>query len=397
MKNLRVPVIRFLEFGEEWEEKKLGELTYKTGKKNKEKLKYPIYSINNREGFLAQSDQFEDLDSNQRGYDISMYKIIKENTFAYNPARINVGSIGYSGALYNIIISSLYVCFKTTKELEDSYLLQYLKTSDFNKSVLRNAEGGVRSYLFYENFSIIKIPLPSLKEQQKIATFLTAVDSKIQQLTKKKALLEEYKKGVMQRIFKQEVRFRDENGEVFPEWEERMAKEVFKSHSNKDHDGDLPILAITQDEGAVLRDSIGKQITSSQKSVKSYKIVEEGDFIISLRSFQGGIEYSTVMGICSPAYTILKPKIEIWNEFFKHYFKKDSFITRLSLIVVGIRDGKQISYEAFSGMKLKFPCIPEQQKIADFLSKLDYKAKQVDIQLEQVQQFKKGLLQKMFV
>ena len=148
-----------------WEKKKLGELTYKTGKKNKGSTPYPIYSINNREGFLPQGDQFEGVDSNSRGYDISLYKIIEEKTFAYNPARINVGSIGFSGDLKDIIISSLYVCFKTKQGLEDAYLLHYLKTFQFNKSVLQNVEGGVRDYLFYENFSNIKINLPSNKEQ----------------------------------------------------------------------------------------------------------------------------------------------------------------------------------------------------------------------------------------
>ena len=100
------------EYFADWEIKKLGEVTFKTGAKNKESIKYPIYSINNKEGFLPQSEQFDGMDSNDRGYDISMYKIITTNTFAYNPARINVGSIGYSGNLNNVIVSSLYVCFK---------------------------------------------------------------------------------------------------------------------------------------------------------------------------------------------------------------------------------------------------------------------------------------------
>ena len=184
-----------------WEKKKLGELTYKTGKKNKDSTPFPIYSINNREGFLPQGDQFEGVDSNSRGYDISLYKIIEEKTFAYNPARINVGSIGFSGDLKNIIISSLYVCFKTKQGLEDAYLLHYLKTFQFNKSVLQNVEGGVRDYLFYENFSNIKINLPSNKEQLKIANFLSAIDDKINHTQKQVEKAEVWKKGLMQQMF----------------------------------------------------------------------------------------------------------------------------------------------------------------------------------------------------
>ena len=185
----------------DWEEKKLGDLSYKVGKKNKENLKLPVYSINNIEGFLPQSDQFEGMDSNNRGYDTSLYKIIEKNTFAYNPARINVGSIGYSYDLNNIIISSLYVCFKTTELLDDFFLLQFLKTYNFNKSVLRNVEGGVRDYLFYNNFSNIKLKLPSLPEQTKIANFLSATDKKIEKTENKITQTEQWKKGFLQQMF----------------------------------------------------------------------------------------------------------------------------------------------------------------------------------------------------
>ncbi|MCK0190660.1 restriction endonuclease subunit S [Arenibacter sp. F20364] len=184
-----------------WEKKKLGHLTYKVGKKNKENIQYPIYSINNQEGFRPQSEQFEGLDSNDRGYDIGMYKIVYEKTFAYNPARINVGSIGYSYDLNEVIISSLYVCFKTNTKLEDLYLLAYLDTDRFNKDILRYQEGGVRQYLFYENFSQIKIPLPSNQEQIKIAKFLAAIDKNIALVNKKIEQTKSFKKGLLQQMF----------------------------------------------------------------------------------------------------------------------------------------------------------------------------------------------------
>lgn len=185
----------------DWEEKKLGNLTYKVGKKNKENIQYPIYSINNQEGFRPQSEQFEGLDSNDRGYDISLYKIVNKETFAYNPARINVGSIGYSYKLDKVIISSLYVCFKTTKELEDLYLLAYLSTNIFNTYILRYEEGGVRQYLFYDNFSQINIPLPSNQEQKKIANFLSELDAKINQTQAQLEQQQAYKKGLLQQLF----------------------------------------------------------------------------------------------------------------------------------------------------------------------------------------------------
>ena len=147
----------------DWNTKKLGEVTTLINKRNKNNEKLPVYSINNKLGFVPQSEQFEGVDSEDRGYDIKLYKIIDKNTFAYNPARINVGSIGYSENLENIIISSLYVCFKTDNTVNDNFLYQYLKTDFFNREVLKNVEGGVRDYLFYDNFARIKFDLPCIE------------------------------------------------------------------------------------------------------------------------------------------------------------------------------------------------------------------------------------------
>ena len=199
-KALRFKNTKGVDF-EDWEVKKLGEVTYKTDQKNKENIPYPVYSINNKEGFLPQSDQFDGMDSHDRGYDVSLYKIIQANTFAYNPARIDVGSIGYSGDLDNIIISSLYVCFKTKSKLNDNFLMIYLKSDAFNKYVLSKTEGGVRKYLFYENFSDIVIPLPSVEEQTQIANFLNALDEKIQAVSTQMEKMERWKKGLLQQMF----------------------------------------------------------------------------------------------------------------------------------------------------------------------------------------------------
>ncbi|RZK60519.1 MAG: restriction endonuclease subunit S [Pedobacter sp.] len=193
IKKIFTRTIRFKDdFGNdyvEWQIKSLGELTNIVNKRNNKNDKLPVYSISNKFGFVPQGEQFEGIDSNDRGYDMKIYKIIKEKMFAYNPARINVGSIGYSGKLDNILISSLYVCFKTTEAINDDFLFQYVKMSLFNKQVLENMEGGVRSYLFYENFSRILVGLPCLEEQKKIAYSLSSLDKKIET---ERAILKQY-------------------------------------------------------------------------------------------------------------------------------------------------------------------------------------------------------------
>ena len=243
----------------------------------------------------------------------------------------------------------------------------------------------------------LKLNFPSLPEQKKIAAFLGVVDAKIAALRARVAGLERYKRGLMQALFSQTLRFTKEDGISFPDWERIAADQLFLSVSNKKHGGDLPILAITQEHGAILREDIDIDIKATASSVASYKIVEPGDFIISLRSFQGGIEYSSVLGICSPAYTVLKPTKPIADPFFKYFFKDADFISRLSATVVGIREGKQISYSAFGTLTLPYPHPDEQAKIADTLSAMEAKIAAVTGQLERMQDFKKSLLQQMFV
>ena len=184
-----------------WEFWRLGALTTKTGKRNKAGLDLPIYSINNKVGFNPQADEFEGLDSVERGYDTSAYKVISRNTFAYNPARVNVGSLGYSGDLHDVIISSLYVCFQTHELIDDQFLWQYFRGSEFRKEVVRKSEGGVRLYLFYENFSGIPLMLPSLMEQQKIADVLNKINDLIASLNSQIDRAAEFKRGLLQKMF----------------------------------------------------------------------------------------------------------------------------------------------------------------------------------------------------
>jgi type I restriction enzyme S subunit len=282
-------------------------------------------------------------------------------------------------------------------KLSSGFLYQYLFSAVFTKQLLGELVGSDQPYIKSELFNVTKNIFPELQEQQEIADFLSSMDKKIEQLTEKHSLLTEYKKGVMQQIFSQQIRFKDEQSDDYPEWEVMKAEYLFYSHSNKNHKSDLPILAATQNRGVIPRSETGLDIYSSDASIASYKVIEPGDFLISLRSFQGGIEYSEYLGIGSPAYTVLKPKKDIVNSFYKFYFKKEDFISRLSNTVVGIRDGKQISYSAFATLKLPYPCIEEQQKIANFITEIDNKIDQAWSVLEQTKAFKKGLLQKMFV
>ncbi|PTC13853.1 hypothetical protein C6557_08775 [Bacillus wiedmannii] len=180
-----------------WDYVKLGELTKKTGTKNKDGIKYPVASISNKLGFTLQGEK----KNSSTVVDIKAYKLVHRDEFAYNPSRINVGSFGLQDVAETAIVSSLYVIFQTVPELSNSYLKAYMQTTSFNQDVSRNTEGSVRDYLFYENFSSIKIPLPLIEEQEQIADFLSKLDNKIQLEQQKLQDLQEQKKGFMQQMF----------------------------------------------------------------------------------------------------------------------------------------------------------------------------------------------------
>lgn len=180
------------------------------------------------------------------------------------------------------------------------------------------------------------------------------------------------------------------------EWEVLYGCNVFDQISNKNHNSDLPILAISQEYGAIPRDMIDYNVVVTDKSIESYKVVDIDDFIISLRSFQGGIEYSSYQGLCSPAYIVLRKKIDINNQFFKYYFKSYMFIQDLNKNLEGIRDGKMISYKQFSEILLPVPIPSEQKKIANCLDSLDNLINAVANKIETLKEYKKGLMQQLF-
>ena len=159
-----------------------------------------MFSVTNDRGFVPQSEQFEGRD--MVGEDIKAYKIIHTNDFAYNPARINVGSIAIYTGEKPCMISSLYVCFKTTKEVNNEWLMQLLKTPKMNYYYNVNGEGGVRVYLFYPNFARIRMSIPNIEEQKKIAKLLNLIDERIATQNKIIDKLQSLIKGINQRVFK---------------------------------------------------------------------------------------------------------------------------------------------------------------------------------------------------
>ena len=161
-----------------WEQRKFSDITFPAGEKNKDNLPLESYSITNEHGFVPQDEKFEN-GGTMREADKRMYYIVSPNSFAYNPARINVGSIGYQNIGKNVIVSSLYEVFKTSEDVDDRLLWHWFKSSDFQKLIMQLQEGGVRLYFYYDKLCMGEVSLPSLDEQRKIGKLFDTLDNLI--------------------------------------------------------------------------------------------------------------------------------------------------------------------------------------------------------------------------
>lgn len=195
-----IPELRFKGFTNAWEQRKFSDITYLSGIKNKENKPYESYSISNEFGFIPQDEQFEN-GGTMKTADKSMYYIVSQNSFAYNPARINVGSIGYYNKPDNVIVSSLYEVFKTTDIVSDKFLWHWFKSNQFNRLIEKYQEGGVRLYFYYDKLCKGTIDLPTINEQNKISNLLDDLDMYITLHQRKLEMLKNVKKGLLQKMF----------------------------------------------------------------------------------------------------------------------------------------------------------------------------------------------------
>ena len=397
-KNKLIPKLRFPEFKDsgEWVEmaiEKACEKPFSGGTPSSANKKYYGGNI----PFIRSAEinkETTELYITELGLKNSSAKMVKKGDVLVAMYGANSGDVAI--CKINGAINQAILCLRSKSNNE--FLSQYLayKKEWIRAKYLQGGQGNLSSDII----KTIELLFPSPQEQQKIAAFLSNLNELIEAHKQKLELLKKHKKGLMQNLFPGEdekvPKLRFPEFKDSGEWEFYNGNELFDSISNKNHNSDLPVLAITQDQGAIPRDMIDYTVIASKQSIKNYKVVEIGDFIISLRSFQGGIEYSNYQGICSPAYIILRKKVELENSFFKYYFKTPLYIRLLNKNLEGIRDGKMVSYKQFSEIKLPFPSIPEQQKIASCLSSIDEIITAEAEKIEQLEKHKKGLMQGVF-
>jgi len=405
-KKTILPNLRFEEFNHypKWEITTLGEISEpvdeKVGQRN-----CILMSVTAGKGLVPQKEKFG---REIAGNSYKNYYVIRENDFAYNKSATKQFPEGYIAILSDYpeaaLPNSIFTCFRITAEDCIPAFVNQLFQSNFHGKWLRKyIEVGARAHgslnVDCNHLWSMPIALPKKKEQEKIAEVLTGIDKLIRNEITKLEYLRKQKKGLLQKLFPSDEK-------SFPEFRFKEFKskdmkfqtgdKLFEPVSNRNHKCDLPVLAISQEHGAIPRDKIDYNVFVSEKSLESYKVVEIGDFIISLRSFQGGIEYSAYHGICSPAYIILRRKTDICDQYFRYYFKSPKFIQDLNKNLEGIRDGKMVSYSQFSELLLPVPDVKEQQKVAECLISVDELIRGQEAKVENLQAHKEGLVQQLF-
>ncbi|MCI5197205.1 MAG: restriction endonuclease subunit S [Candidatus Electrothrix sp. AW5] len=394
-----IPKLSELKLG--WKQYHIGELftEIKRPANIKDNKKYQLVTVKrSRGGLVPRSELF--------GRDIavkSQYHI-RSGDFLISKRQIVHGACAivtdeFDGA----IVSNEYSVLRCKDNLHLEYLAQLFHSIYIQQTFFHSSIGIHIEKMVFKLPDWFKWPvnLPSLSEQQNKAAFLTAVDSKIEQLSKKKALLEQYKKGMMQKLFSQELRFKDEQGNEFPDWEEKRLGEVAKiigggtpETGNPDYwGGNIQWFTPTEIKQKYLSSS-KRTITEDGLKNSSAKKLPIGTLLLSTRATVGDVGISIKECSTNQGFQSLVVKESNVNEYWYYWIKQNK------TVLLRRSSGStfmEISKSEVSKIKVLKPHHSEQQKIATFLSSIDKKITLITTELNHAQSFKKALLQQMFV
>lgn len=335
--------------------------------------------------------------------EIARFKVNKGDVFFLRTSE-TIGEIGLSSVLLESIPECVFSGFvlrarSTTKDLVPGFIRYSYRTLPVRKEIIRKSSMTTRALTNGRLLSGVVFSYPRKKqEQEKIASFFNNLDNLLNNLEKQKKILEEYRRGMMQKIFSQEVRFKDDNGKDFPEWQTKKLGKIFKERIERAKNNNHELLSVTMNNGIRRYDSSVKKDNSSQNK-SNYKVVRVGDIAYNtMRMWQGASGVSKFEGIVSPAYTVVTPKNGD-SEFFGYLFKMPRVIFNFYRYSQGlVSDTWNLKFKHFSEVEVSVPTsIDEQIKIKNFIKSIDdlicFKSKQI----EKAEKWKKGLLQKMFV
>jgi len=399
---MSVPVLRFKEFSAKWKVKPLGDLfsivVGFVGTVSNfycdEIVGVPfIRTLNVKDGWFSHDDiQFVTNEFHKKNKKSQIYN----NDILIARVGANMGMVCKVQGLKAEANSANVVIIKSNSTHDSGFYTLYLSSPKGQKQIQEKGAGGAQEVLNISVAKTIIVPVPASEEQTKIANFLTAVDEKITQLTQKCDLLIQYKKGVMQQIFSQKLRFKDDDGRDFPEWEGATLGELIYEKSTKYNPESQPenlkcieLEHLSQETGVLL----GYVDAANQKSIKNR--FNKGDVLFGkLRPYLKKFLKAPFDGVCSTEIWVLKGK-KLANDYLYQLVQTENF-----LALTNISSGSKMpraDWGIVASAVIQYPALPEQTKIANFLTALDDKINNAQAQLAAVKQYKQGLLQQMFV
>lgn len=393
-----VPQIRFSGFTDPWEQRKFADFAVASGIRNRDNLPLRSYSVSNDRGFVPQDEQFEN-GGTMREADKSAYWIVEPGSFAYNPARINVGSIGYLAANESVIVSSLYEVFQTNGTCDDRFLWHWFKSPLFMKQIEMLQEGGVRLYFFFDKLLQSEIQMPGAEEQRRIGAFFDRLDSLITLHQRKYDKLCVLKKSMLDKMF-------PKGGSLYPEirfagftdpWEQRKLGQHLKLSRELGHTGvDARKLTVKLwGKGVVEKTDLYGGSAQTQ-----YYIRHAGQFMYGKLDFLHAAFGVVPDKLDCFESTLDSPAFDIEgldSSFLLNLVTQEDFYLKNGNIANGSRKAKRIHEETFLNMEIRAPELVEQRRIGAFLDRLDSLITLHQRKLELLRNIKKSMLDKMFV
>ncbi|WP_128583648.1 restriction endonuclease subunit S [Pseudoalteromonas sp. SD03] len=402
------PPLRFVEFDSSWEKYNLSDLgEFKNGvNKTAEDFGHGMPFVNLMDVFGQNSIGLPELDLvNSTEKERGLYSLKKGDTLFIRSSvkRQGVGETAVcEHDIEDAVYSGFLIRFRSNDNIEHGFKRFCFWTPKFRNSLLRMSTTSANTNINQESLSKLKLALPTIEEQQKIADFLSSIDRKSSLLKEKHILLAQYKKGVMQQLFKQEIRFKDESGKAFPDWQEKTMNQVLSPEVREIPKPSKKYLALgirSHMKGTFQKPDSDPEAIVMEKLF----VVRPNDLVVNITfAWEGAIAIAKTEddgGLVShrfPTYTFKKN--EATHRYFKHIIQLKRFKYMLDLISPGgAGRNRVLSKSEFLKLKWELPSVKEQEKIADFLDTLDNKLQAINEQIELTQTFKKGLLLQMFV
>ncbi len=391
-----VPKLRFEEFSDSFDKKELRKIVEISSDKfnpknnNKNRKCIELEHLSQHTGTLLGYTNSQEQES--------IKNIFKENQVLYGKLRPYLKKF-LKTTFEGVCSSEIWVL--NGKEITNNYLFQLVQSDKFNQ-IANVSSGSKMPRADWKYMAEIPFFYPHKKEQEKIASFLTLMDRRIEKFTKKESLIQDYKKGVMQKIFNQEIRFKDDNGNKFNEWKvQELGDLLIESKKKSTLSGQYDILSSTKNNIVLQSEYFNREIASKDNT--GYKILHKNQLVFSPQNlWLGNINVNTKykIGIVSPSYKVYDFKKNIAVvDYFKYYLKTSRMMYEYAQAseqgASVVR--RSLNIDLFNKILVNTPSVNEQTKIANFLSTIDKKIELTNKQLVTTKEFKKALLQQMFV